>query len=119
MRQESANTQAIETRLDIRDIAAIHRFYKSNGYHPISKSALIREAVQDFLKILVLNGHTEKFVLSKEAVDYLNNEGFSLNKRSFNILSKQIDLETIVARGHDDTTVTSEKVREAVELMRK
>lgn len=118
MQQGSTNTQAIETRLDIRDVATLHRFYASSGFYPPSKSALIREAIQDFRRILVSNDFAEKFASTGEAIDYLNKFGFTLNTRSTNILSLQIDRETIVASGHDDDTiVTPDEVKKAVEMM--
>lgn len=118
MQQGSVNTQAIETRLDIRDIATIHKFYVSGGYYPPSKSALVREAIKDFRRLLLSNDLAEGFASSSEAANYLNDVGFSLNKRSINILSLQIDRETIVAPSHEDTTVTPNEVRKAVEMMK-
>ena len=119
MQQGSTNTQAIETRLDIRDIATLHRFYASSGFFPPSKSALIREAIQDFRRILVSNAFAEKFASSEEAIDYLNKFGFALNTRSTSILSLQMDRETIVASSHDeDAIVTPDEVRKAVEMMK-
>jgi len=119
LQQGSSNTQAIETRLDIRDVATIHRFYASSGFYPPSKSALIREAIRDFRRILVSNDFAEKFASSEEAIDYLNKFGFALNTRSTNILSLQINRETIVASSHDDDTiVTPDEVKKAVEMMK-
>jgi len=119
LQQGSTNTQAIETRLDIRNIATLHRFYALNNFHPASKSALIRTAIEDFQRILVSNELAEKFASSEEAIKYLNKTGFSFNKRSLNVLSLQITKETIVAFGHDeDTIVTPDEVRKAVEMMK-
>lgn len=118
MQQEAITSQAIETRLDVRDIATLYKFYALNDFHPSSKSALLREAFSDLCRILVSNDLAKKFASSTEAIDYLDSVGFNFNKRSINVLSLQIDQETIVASSHEDATVTPDEVRKAVEMMK-
>lgn len=53
-------TIVIDARCDVRDLAAVVRFYERNGKHPRSRAALVSLIIEDFASVIAKHGGVER-----------------------------------------------------------
>lgn len=95
-------TFSLQTRVDIRKVAALGRFYSiKSQYPPRSKSELIRMIVDDFHDLLEENGMLVPVLTTTEGKRMLMKQGISRSgevNRSMPQFLKQVRMEAGFAR---------------------
>ena len=72
------STIPLNTRIDIRDLATLVRFYKDQGAMMVSRSGLLRRALQDYIQILVSNEKVDPSTDVEQSLLFLRENRFIL-----------------------------------------
>ena len=117
------------SRLDIRTVATLAKYWQSKGYVAPSVSQLMRLSIEAFADILDQNLCVEKEESAQEAQLYLEEIGIfkSLSSRNRNTLIKQIQTEALESSGIDlsylerqgKDNLNEDQVKRAKELLEK
>lgn len=99
-------TYVVETRIDVRDFAALVMYFEEKQGMIPSKSAVIANSVTLLMSILEKAGHIPNFPTTEQALKYLNERGFSTgNNKARRAAFLEMQAETI-AREVDLNAVT-------------
>ena len=119
------NTAVFEVRCDVRTLAGLALFYRKKGVDIRSKSELGRNALEDFLTILIENELASEVENSSDALSLLESLGYgSVNRsgRGRRALLESLKVEAQVdapPREEPKVEGTLDLVRRAEEALRK
>ena len=119
------NTAVFEVRCDVRVLAGLALFYRKRGVDIRSKSELGRNALEDFLTILVENELASEVENSSDALSLLESLGYGSVNRSGR--GRRALLESLKVEGLADgpapeetkVDATKDLIRRAEEALRK
>ena len=119
------NTAVFEVRCDVRVLAGLALFYRKRGVDIRSKSELGRNALEDFLTILVENELASEVENSSDALSLLESLGYGSVNRSGR--GRRALLESLKVEGLADSPAveetkvdaTKDLIRRAEEALRK
>ena len=75
IRDNAEKTIVAQSRMDIRVLASLHRFYLNGSVSFANRSALIAAICEDFLRILEREGMAKRFESTASALQYLEHSG--------------------------------------------
>ena len=92
-------TIVINSRCDIRSVAALHRYWSKKGYANLNMSQLVRLSLDHFSDVLVANSLVTPFEYSSEALAYIEKARLVFPSANREALVRQIQRETLVDEG--------------------
>ena len=115
------------SRMDIRTVASLTKYWISKGHKPTSVSELMRLSLETFSDLLYQNSCTEKFT-AQDAYNFLESIGLlkTLSSRNRTSLVKQIQSEVLKSEGIDlsyleprkgQANISEDQVQRAKELL--
>ncbi len=93
MPKDTQKTLPTQTRLDLRDLATLTRYYKSIKVHCKTRSELVSTGINDLLHILAKNKLVQPITTYDEAVALLKSEGIDLGKKQRERVLENIVIE--------------------------
>ena len=121
----NSKTAVFNVRVDVRDIALLHRHYSAKGLQISSVSTLTRSAISLLAHSLESQLGAVKFDTISDAVNYLESTGLMgpLRMRGQNALIKGMQSESLQLDGVDTSyldrksSISSDQIQKAREIL--
>lgn len=107
------STAAVATRIDMRTLASLARFWASRSEPIRSQSELIRVSLESLLQLLILNNEAESFETQDEAFEYLSRNGLTGGVKFKKSYLKGLRLEGLELLGAGSAQKAAESPEEA------
>lgn len=123
--ESKPRTIVIETRLDIRTIASLLRYFNSKALFPNTRASLLRLIAEGYANLLTSNNFMEMITATDEALNYMKTQGLPIGEvgqRGNMSLARQLQAEDAQYEGALDdkpATVDQEIFHKALKELNK